>query len=133
MNNALTTMSTSLICIVCPIGCDLQVLHDTSEILSVQGNLCPRGVDYAEKELFDPHRTITTSVRVRGGEMPLASVRTTEPVPKHLIRKIVALVKELKLEAPVEFGQVIIQDVEGTGVDVVTTRGVRRKSERTLD
>ena len=84
-------------------------------------------MDYAEKELFDPHRTITTSVRVRGGEMPLASVRTTEPVPKHLILKIVSLVKKMELKAPVEFGQVVIQDVEGTGVDVVATRGVRRK------
>ncbi len=120
-------MNAKLICIVCPIGCNLDVLHDGEQILSVQGNLCPRGCDYAEKELFNPERTLTTSVRVLNGKMPLASVRTERPIPKSLVRVIVARVKEIELEAPVEFGHVVIRDVEGTGVDVVVTREVKLK------
>ncbi len=120
-------MNTKLICIVCPIGCNLDVLYNEHEILNVQGNLCPRGTDYAEKELFNPERTLTTSVRVRDGEMPLASVRTVGPIPKRFIRKTVFRLKQIELEAPVEFGQVVIEDVEGTGVAVVVTREVRLK------
>jgi CxxC motif-containing protein len=118
----------TLVCIVCPIGCSLEIMHNGQDILSVQGNLCPRGRDYAAKELFSPERTLTTSVRVHGGELPLASVRTERPIPKRLIRTVVALVKGIELKAPVEFGQVIIEDVEGTGVNVVVTREVKRKS-----
>jgi len=115
------------ICIVCPIGCPLEILHDEHEILSLQGNLCARGADYAEKELFHPERTLTTSVRVRNGEMPLASVRSNEPIPKELIRDVVMELKGIELEAPVEFGQVVMEDVRGTGVDVVVTREVKKK------
>ena len=120
-------MNRKLTCIICPIGCTLEVLYDEKEIQSVQGNLCPRGMDYAEKELFDPERTLTTSVRVRGGEMPLASVRSVGPLPKALIVPVVRRLKRMELEAPVGFGQVVLEDVEGTGVDVVATREVKRK------
>ena len=119
-------MNRKLICIVCPIGCDLEVLYDDHRILNVRGNLCPRGADYAEKELFNPERTLTTSVKVRNGEMPLASVRTVKPIQKALIRTVVARLKKMELEAPVEFGQVVIEGVEGTGADVVVTREVKR-------
>ena len=119
-------MNRKLTCIICPIGCTLEVMYNENEILSVQGNLCPRGRDYAEKELFNPERTLTTSVRVRNGEMPLASVRSAGPLPKHLIRPVVSKLKKMELEAPVEFGQVILENVEGTGVDVVATREVKQ-------
>lgn len=118
-------MNRKLICIVCPIGCNLEIHHDEHEILSLQGNLCARGAEYAEKELFHPERTLTTNVRVRNGEMPLASVRSTEPIPKELIVDVVRELKRMGLEAPVEFGQIVMQDVRGTGVDVVVTREVK--------
>jgi len=117
-----------LICIVCPIGCNLEISYNECEIQNIQGYLCPRGVEYAEKELFNPERTLTTSVHVMNGEMPLASVRTTKPIPKHLTRRVVGKLKKIHMEAPVKFGQVIIKDVEGSGVDVVTTREVRRRT-----
>lgn len=123
-------MNRKLTCIICPIGCTLKVLYDEKEIQSVQGNLCPRGMDHAEKELFNPERTLTTSVRVRNGEMPLASVRSVGPLPKALIRPTVKRIKRMELDAPVEFGQVVLEDVEGTGVDVVATREVKRKESK---
>lgn len=116
-----------LTCVVCPMGCTLETLHDGERILSLQGNLCPAGRDHAEREIFRPERTVTTSVRVRNGELPLASVRTEQPIPKHLIPGVVAHLRGMELEAPVAFGQIIVEDVKGTGVRVRVTRGVKRQ------
>ena len=80
-----TPRTTELICIVCPIGCTLKVEHDGKEIINIEGNICERGVDYSEKELFDPTRTLTSSVLVKNGELPLASVRTTGQIPKPMV------------------------------------------------
>ncbi|MCK4613694.1 MAG: DUF1667 domain-containing protein [Thermoplasmata archaeon] len=120
-------MNKELICIVCPIGCNLNVEYSETSIESIEGNLCQKGVEYVEKEIFHPERTLTTSVLVLHGKMPLASVRTTGPIPKAIIKKVMAEIKKIKLEAPVKFGQVIVKDVEGTGVDVVVTREVKRR------
>ena len=120
-------MNKELICIVCPIGCNLNVEYSETSIESIEGNLCQKGVEYVEKETFHPERTLTTSVLVLHGKMPLASVRTTGPIPKAIIKKVMAEIKKIKLEAPVKFGQVIVKDVEGTGVDVVVTREVKRR------
>ena len=51
-----------LTCIVCPMGCRMTVeLSDGGEILSVTGNTCPRGKQYAIDECTHPVRTVTTT------------------------------------------------------------------------
>ena len=39
-----------LTCIVCPMGCPLEVTLEGGNILSVTGNTCPRGEKYAREE-----------------------------------------------------------------------------------
>ena len=73
------TKSTEIICILCPNGCELEVRHSgepTPETIEVEGNLCPRGIDYAVEEILHPKRSLTTSILVRGGTEPQASVKT---------------------------------------------------------
>ncbi len=118
-----------MICIVCPIGCNLTVEYSGDSILHMEGNTCRKGVEYARKELFDPERTLTSSILVLDGKMPLASVRTTVPIPKPLIGKIMDEIRKIGLDAPVYFGQVIVENVEGTGADIVATREVGRVSK----
>jgi CxxC motif-containing protein len=97
---------------------------ENGEIVSLTGNLCPKGKDYAEQELRDPRRNIATSVLVLGGELPLVSVRLTLPIPKDRIFDVMEEIKALRLEAPVYGGQVMIQNVLGLGSDVIATRSV---------
>ena len=52
-----------LICIICPRGCPLEIDEST---LEVRGNSCPRGKIYAESELTQPVRTVTTTVAIEG-------------------------------------------------------------------
>lgn len=115
-----------LTCIGCPLGCALTVTLEGAAVCAVCGNTCPRGEAYARKELTNPTRIVTTTVRVRGGTMPMASVRTAEDIPKGKMFACVAALKEVVLDAPVTLGQVVLPDVAETGVAVLATRNVPR-------
>ena len=119
-------MKRSFTCIVCPNGCELEVEYEGSRVLGVTGNLCPKGVDYVTQELTDPRRTIASSVRVAGGVLPLASVRTTKPIPKNRIFDVMAAINGCTVTAPVAIGQVLIPDVLGLGSDVIVTKNVEK-------
>ena len=61
-------MSTrELTCIGCPLGCAITVTMDGSTVTAVTGNTCPRGDAYARKEVTNPTRIVTSTVRVNGG------------------------------------------------------------------
>jgi len=111
-----------IICIVCPVGCTMEVTVEGGKVVSVTGNECKRGVTYAEQEAVAPKRTLATTVRVKNGIHPLVPVKTDIPVPKEKMREITELVAQVEIEAPVKMGSVIIADVLGTGANVVATR-----------
>ena len=77
-----------LICIVCPKGCHLKV--DEENGYAVTGNSCPRGAEYGKKELVNPTRVITSTVRVEGGTLRRVSVKTSSDIPKKDIMTISA-------------------------------------------
>lgn len=114
-----------LICIVCPKGCRLQV--DEEHGYAVTGNSCPRGAEYGRNELLHPTRVLTSTVRVQGGLHRRLPVKTTAPIPKELIFEAMDTLNEVHLTAPVHLGQVVIHDLLGTGVDVVSTREMKNE------
>lgn len=121
-------MITTYTCIVCPNSCEITVTLDkTNAITKVTGNLCPKGDAYVRQEIIDPRRTIATSVRVRGGVLPLASVRLNKAVPKDKIFAVMAAIKDLTLDAPVQTGDVAIANILGLGSDVIVTRSVAQQ------
>lgn len=115
-----------LTCICCPMGCQITVKLQDGEIVSVTGNTCKNGDHYARKELTDPTRIVTTTVRVTGGVLPAVSVKTASDIPKGKIFDCVKALKEVAIEAPVSIGQVILADAAGTGVSVIATRNVEK-------
>ena len=116
----------NLTCIGCPLGCALKVALDNGEIKSVSGNTCKRGDVYARKEVTHPTRTVTSTVRVLGGEIAMVSVKTEQDIPKEKIMDIMASIADVKIEAPVKIGDVILADAAGTGVNIVATKDVAR-------
>ena len=80
-----------MICITCPKGCHLQIDEET---LAVTGNGCPRGVIYAQNELTNPKRTVTSTVAITGSFLPRCPVRTSAPIPKALMTDLVAELKK---------------------------------------
>lgn len=110
-------------CIVCPVGCVMAATKDGEDI-HVEGNGCKRGHTYAVDELTNPKRMVTSSVVVKGGDMPLVSVKTSQPIPKGKIEQILSEIKDIELNAPVKIGTAVIKNVAGTGADIVATRNV---------
>ena len=105
-------------------GCPLVVTMDGGEVVSVTGNTCKRGEIYGRKEVTNPTRIVTSTVRVSGGSIDMVSVKTKEDIPKGKIFDCVQALKTVEVTAPVHIGDVIMKDVAGTGVDVVATKNV---------
>ena len=113
-----------LICIGCPLGCSLTVSMEGAEVVSVTGNTCKRGDVYARKEVTNPTRIVTSTVRVTGGSEAMVSVKTKEDIPKGKIFECVKALKSVEVPAPVHIGDILVKDVVGTGVDIVATKNV---------
>ena len=119
----------NLTCISCPMGCQITVEMDGNEVVSVTGNTCKRGDVYARKEVTNPTRIVTSTVRVIGGKADMVSVKTKEDIPKGKIFDCVKSLKGVEVEAPVHIGDVIIHDVLSTGADVIATRNAEKVIE----
>ena len=98
----------NLICIGCPLGCPLTVEMEGSEVKAVSGNTCPRGDAYARKEMTNPTRIVTSTVRVAGGRLAMVSVKTASDIPKGKIFDCVKALKDVEVKAPVKIGDVIV-------------------------
>lgn len=117
-----------LICIGCPLGCNLTVQMLNGKVLSVSGNTCKRGEDYAIKEMTDPRRIVTSTIPVKDGELPVVSVKTASDIPKNKISECLAQLKNVEISAPVKIGDIILENVAGTGISVVATKNVGRQA-----
>jgi CxxC motif-containing protein len=107
-----------MICIVCPNGCRLGLDRRGT----ITGYQCERGRTYAEAEMTNPTRVLTTTVRVKGGIHRRCSVKTEGPIPKGLLVSAVKLLDSVELSAPVECGQIVVGNLLNTGVNLITTR-----------
>ena len=113
-----------LTCIGCPMGCPLTVVMNGKEVVSVTGNTCKRGEEYGKKEVTNPTRIVTSSVRVNDGAIAMVSVKTASDIPKGKIFDCMKEISETVVNAPVAIGDVVIADCAGTGVSIVATKNV---------
>lgn len=115
----------NLICIGCPMGCMVKVTMKDGQVEKVEGNTCKRGDVYARKEVTNPTRIVTSSVQVTGGQYPVVSVKTASDIPKGKIGECMKALKNVTVKAPVTIGMVVLENVAGTGVDVIATKNIR--------
>lgn len=118
----------NLTCIGCPLGCALTVEMENGEVLSVSGNTCKRGDDYARKEVTHPTRIVTSTVAVTGGDIAMVSVKTQNDIPKEKIMDIMKSIEDVKVEAPVHIGDVIVANAADTGVNIIATKDIKKVS-----
>ncbi len=119
-------MKKNLTCIVCPLGCLLEVEQEGSEVVSVEGNGCKRGRDYAVTECTNPRRVITTTVRTQEGY--IIPVKTDKAIPKSMIFECM---KDINLLCPdnqngYTVGDIICRNISGTDANVVVCADVRK-------
>ncbi len=113
-------------CIVCPTGCKVRVVKEGTRVIEVSGNTCKRGEAYAAQEAVAPRRTLTTSIKVIGGDFALVSVKSAAAVPKGRLFDLMAAVRKLRATAPIRVGDVVVHDVLGLGIDLVATRAIHK-------
>ncbi len=114
----------NLTCIGCPLGCQLTAQTENGQVITVTGNTCKNGDRYARKELTDPTRIVTSTVRVIGGTLPMVSVKTASDIPKGKIFDCIKALQQIEIPAPVSIGQVILSDAADTGVCVIATKSI---------
>ncbi len=113
---------TDLICIVCPKGCRLKV--DEENGYAVTGHSCQKGVVYGKKELTNPTRVLTSTVRIVGASLPRLPVKTNKDIPKGKITNAMKLLNDVTMQAPVKIGDVVLGNILGLGVDFVATKTI---------
>ena len=121
------TDSNHLTCIVCPIGCELQIDRSVDGI-EVAGHQCKRGVAYANAEYEDPRRIVTGTCAISDAPISRVPVRSTTGVPVESISNFLIEMYAHKIEAPVDAGTLLIRNVAGTGVDLIATMSIQAVS-----
>ncbi len=111
-----------LICVACPLGCPITVtIDDNGNVTDVTGNTCKRGDAYAHTEVTNPTRMLTTTVRVEGGNSYVVPVKSANPIPKGMMFECMEIINKAAVKAPVKIGDVVIENILGTGVDIIAT------------
>lgn len=116
-----------LVCIKCPRGCKLFISNfEHPDQLIVEGNQCPRGEQYAVDEIVDPKRTITATIKLISETERRLPIRTDGEIPKKLYKEIVDEINKMKVTAPIKRGQVLVENIKDTGIDLISTKAVRK-------
>lgn len=122
-------MINNLICTVCPIACNITVEEDGNDKYKVYGNKCEKGEAYAVQEIKNPVRIFTSTVNISGSNIKRLPIRSKDPVPKNIISEIIKPIREIRVNAPIKKGDIIIENILGSGVDIVASRSVNAKSD----
>ena len=118
---------THFVCVVCPIGCEVDVVHDGQKVISMEGNKCQNSEEFVTQELIEPMRILTTTVRIRGARWTVIPVRSDKAVPKRLFPRIMKQLRRIRLQAPVSMLDVVVKNSVGTGANIIATRTVTRE------
>jgi CxxC motif-containing protein len=116
-----------LVCIGCPMGCMLNVEMEQGEVTKVTGHTCPKGEKYAYKEVTNPTRIVTSTVRVNNGKLPVVSVKTSCDIPKEKINSCMEAIQGIVVTAPVYIGDIVLKEFAGIRCDIVATKNVEKK------
>lgn len=108
-------MEKKITCIICPRGCAMTA-RVVGETVTVTGNTCPKGEEYAINECLHPVRTVTATVRVANRPNTMVSVKTETPVPKDQMMDVMAVLRRTEVNAPVSIGDVVAENICGSRV-----------------
>ena len=117
-------MSESIICILCPLGCNMSVQTDGKKVIDVQGNKCKKGAVHAEREILAPVRILTTTIRTDNTETPLLPVRSNREIPRERLMECMRLLSKQAVSGPVTLGQAVMENILGLGADMVACRSL---------
>jgi CxxC motif-containing protein len=116
-----------MICIICPMSCRLEIdMDDQGQVLNVTGNACNRGDVYARKELTNPTRMLTSTVKISGAMYDRLPVITSSDIPKGMMFEVMKALAHVEVVAPIKMDEVIVKNVCGLDVDIIASRSMER-------
>ena len=121
----------TFICIMCPLSCEIELVEERNEILEIKGHNCPQGEKYVIEEFTNPVRTLTTTVSVQKGVLPVLPVRSEKPIPKSMMKECVKALSTVRVKAPVTCGDLICESILNTGVNIVASRDLQKNDSST--
>lgn len=116
-------MGVEYTCIVCPLSCRVSV-EETAEGLKISGYSCKRGEAHARNEHTNPRRMLTSTVRIKGAQLPRLPVISSEEIPRVIMKECLDVIYQTTVTAPVMRGEVIIPDICGSGIDILASRSL---------
>ncbi len=108
-----------IICTVCPKSC--HVLVDGN---NTSGNICIRGKNHAIAETTNPVRVLTSTIKTNSDINHVVSVKSKKALPKHLIMDAMKLINQTTVSTPIIIGDVLIDNILNTNIDIVATSNV---------
>lgn len=120
-------MKKEMICITCPMSCHLVIELENNKVISVVGNTCPRGKEYAINECLHPERTLTSTVRIKNALYSRCPVITSKPIPKEKMMDVMKQLETIDITAPVKCNDVIYKNICNLDVDLLASRSMMKK------
>ena len=102
-------METRIICIECPMGCEVCVKDNNGELIT-SGNNCPRGEAYAKAEVITPRRVLTSTIKLSNGKM--LAVKTDKAIKKVNMFDIMQKINACRLDDEFSQGDIVIKNIE---------------------
>lgn len=109
-------------CIECPRSCGLTVDIENCKVIKVGGNECPKGERYAISEIENPERILTATVLGQGLDLKMIPARTDKAIPKSRMLEAMDKIKKIKINKPLNEGDIIVKDFLGLNVNLIATR-----------
>jgi CxxC motif-containing protein len=113
-----------VVCLLCPMGCVINVYLKDDNIIKVTGNKCKRGIDFAKEEVINPKRILTTTLMINSSIFRRVPVRSSSPVPKDMVLNFVREIKKIKVKPPIKMGDIIVKNFMNTGADIIASMDI---------
>ncbi len=113
-------MTRKIICICCPIGCEISISEKENNY-NITGNKCIRGENYAKEELKEPKRIVTATCATNSKRYPRVPVKSDKPVPKDLVFKLLEEIYKTKVNIPIKTNDIIIKNFNNLNINLVAT------------
>ena len=110
----------TLICIVCPRGCHLNV--DEENDYKVTGHHCEKGETYGRNEAASSRSCRHSTVKVNSDIHPRCPVKTDQSIPKDDVFHAMSLLDSVLLTPPIRRGDIVVENIAGSGAHFVATR-----------
>ena len=113
-------------CAGCSVGCTVKVTMEEGKILEIKGNNCHRGEQYARTKVSKSSRIVTSTVEVNSGRLSSVPCMTKGDVPEELVNKVLEELKDVVVEAPISYGDILVENIAGTGINIVATKTIEK-------